>query len=454
MPYFRKKLLNILFYLKSRRHISKELAILQENGNKTIEQNLIVQNEKLKNILLHSWKYVPYYTKILEEANVVSNGKVILENFQRIAILDKDKLKKNFDSLISRDIDLSKRKPYLNTSGGSTGEPVKFMQDQTLKVLETASKWLFFTYITDYPCKHISLWGSERDIIKGKINLKQSLINFLQQKIVLNSFRMTQKNMRNYVKKINSYKPLLIEAYVQSIYSLARYIQTNRLTVHSPRGIITSAGTLYPKMKELIEEVFHCPVLNRYGSREVGDIACSCKENQGLHMNIINNYIEILDENLKPVGEGEIGQIYVTKLTNLTMPLIRYKIGDLGVPSNKKTCKCGKGFPLMEFVEGREMSAFKTKDGSIIPAEFFIHFIGVVFNKGIISKFQVIQNNFDQITIKYIIEKEMSLGKYKNQITKSIKKVMGENCKILWEKVEDIPNLPSGKYMYTYSELR
>ena len=80
---------------------------------------------------------------------------------------------------------------------------------------------------------------------------------------------------------------------------------------------MTSAGILYPKYKELIEDVFHCPVFNRYGSREVGDIACDCEKHEGLHLNIFNHYIEIIDEEGKNCEPGKMGEIVVTTLREL-----------------------------------------------------------------------------------------------------------------------------------------
>lgn len=453
MKHLRTIILNFLLYLRTRKLILRELRKLKELEYKTLIENDETQQKNLKDILLYSWKNVPYYRSILEEANVVKDGKVDLSNFHRIKPLTKEIIKENFDSLITTDKKRFKRKMFIKTSGGSTGVPIKLIQDQHYRIKATATKWLFFSFITDFPCKHILLWGSERDIIKSKSNIRSRISNFLQQKLLLNSFLMTQKNMANFIEKINEFQPLIIESYVQSIYSLANYVKVNELKVHSPIGIITTAGTLYPDMKNSIEEIFDCSVLNRYGSREVGDVACSCDKNQGLHVNIINNYMEILDDEMNPIEPGELGKIYITKLNNYSMPLIRYEIGDLGIPSEKPQCDCGRGFPLIKFIEGREMSVFKTKEGTIVPAEFFIHFVGVVFNKGIISQFQVVQDDYDQITIKYILEKKTGFQDYKNEISKSIKKVMGENCKVNWEEVEDIPTLPSGKYLYTFSKV-
>ena len=50
---------------------------------------------------------------------------------------------------------------------------------------------------------------------------------------------------------------------------------------------------------------------------------------------------------------------------------------------------------MIENLIGRVTDVFRTKEGRIIPGEYFIHFIGVVLNKGIIKKFQVIQEKED-----------------------------------------------------------
>jgi len=209
----------------------------------------------------------------------------------------------------------------------------------------------------------INLWGSERDILEGKKGLKSIVKENLMNTYLLNSFNMSEDNMRKYVKFINKKKPKVINTYVQSIYEFARFIKNNNLKVFSPKGIITSAGTLYPKMKELIESVFKTKVYNRYGSRESNAIACSCEKDEGLHLNVLHNYIEILNNKFEPCKAGEVGNVYVTTLSNYVMPLIRYNIGDLAVPAENEQCSCGRGLPLIKKVVGRSSSMIRTEKG-------------------------------------------------------------------------------------------
>lgn len=437
-------------------HIPHNLQEIQKLETLEREALLKYQREKLKRIILHSWEHVPYYTKILTECEVVKNKKFCIENFFRIPILTKKIIRENFDDLQSQDIGKKKRKPFLNTSGGSTGEPVRFFQDKYYSDWNIANK-IYYKTFGDHQIgeKELRIWGSEKDLLEGKESFTIRLRNWLYNRRELNAFTMTPKKMQDYIKIWNRYKPQWIESYTHCMFEFARFIKDQNIKIYSPKGIITSAGTLYPHIQQTIEEVFQCKVLNRYGTREVGDVACSCPFQEGLHYSCWNQYVEILDNVMSPVSTHQIGKVYVTALNNFTMPLIRYQIGDIArVASQEKICSCGRSTPLMEKIEGREMSVFRTKDGQVIPGEFFIHFVGVVHNKGYISQLQVIQEEYDFVRIKVVINDQQQFETYKSQIIQSVRKVMGKECHVEFESVDHIPPLKSGKFLYTICNLR
>lgn len=416
-----------------------------------IEENRKTQKEKLKQILLYAYRNCPYYRKILGDVEVIKNDdKVNLSNFSMIPILSKEIIRTNFEDLKSNDENYQKRKPYLNTSGGSTGEPVKFIQDKVTWDSGMASKWFFSTFLEKYPGeKEIKLWGSERDILKGSIGFKAKLKNFIFNRTLLNSFRMSERDMRRYVEIINKEKPKIIVAYVQSIYELANFIKNNNLNVFSPKGIITCAGTLYPKFKDLIEKVFNCKVYNLYGSREVGDMACSCERDEGLHLNIFNHYFEILNDKLEPCKPEEIGKVYVTTLNNYSMPLIRYDIGDMAVPAKNEQCSCGRGLPLIAKVVGRVGSMIKTKkgvfDSTALTTSFYF------FES--IKEYQVVQKRTDYIIITVVPRDKNRWKHEKDSVEEKLKKILGKDVIFNFQIVDEIKPSRSGKYLYIISEV-
>jgi phenylacetate-CoA ligase len=395
---------------------------------------------------------VPYYKKVLFESGVVRGGNVDLENYCVVPVLTKDIIRQQGEDLYS--VDHRKRHAFLNRSGGSTGQPVIFMQDRHYEACSFASRFLFNHWAgKEIGEPELLLWGSERDVLGQGEKLSARLRRWGFNTLVLNSFLMTDDIMARHVEQWNRHKPIMIWAYASSILEFSNFIRRKGLNIFQPRSIICAAETFTEDARKSIQAIFDCPVLNQYGSREAAAIACECPNIEGLHIFSLNNKVEILDDNLNPCKPGQMGKVFITTLDNYSMPLIRYDIGDMAIPAGDKRCSCGRSWPLLEKVVGRHIEVFKTRDGKIVPAEFFIHFIGVVYNKGYVKKFQVVQKDYDRVVVRMVVDDNTDLAKFKAEVTGSIKKVMGEECTVNFEYVADIAPAASGKYLYTISEI-
>ncbi len=121
---WRKPIIYFFLYLAGSK-ISGNIKEIKKINNFSLSEKEKYQKEKLKKILKHAYENVLYYHKILAVAGVVKNNKVYLENFNKIPILTKEIIRSEGSNLYSKDY--KKRGFYENTSGGSTGEPVRFL---------------------------------------------------------------------------------------------------------------------------------------------------------------------------------------------------------------------------------------------------------------------------------------------------------------------------------------
>lgn len=423
---------------------------LKDHQWKTLEENREIQRKKLYMLIKYVNQNIPYYKQIIGEYNIQFSEDTIFDDIKKFPVLTKEIIRNHFNELYKfRD-----NTYYRNTSGGSTGEAVIFFQDKQYLEWEIITKILFNEWAgRKLGEPMVKLWGSLRDILRNSQGFKGYLRQQISGIAILNSYRMTERDMHEYVKKINKIKPCLLLAFPNGIDELARFIKENCLSIYSPSAIMSSAGVLYPEVRARIEEVFQAPVFNRYGSREVGDIACNCEKNQGLHIIPNIHYIEILDNQNKEVKIGESGEIVVTLLTNYTMPLIRYKIEDRGILSRKE-CSCGRGFPLLEKVEGRIRSMLRTKQGELIDCGVFIR---LFYFRNNIKQFQVIQESLEQITINLVLKdkKQVKIAeKDFREISEVIKIIMGSETIIKYNLVDTINTTTSGKYRYVFSRLK
>ncbi len=427
----------------------KEYHLIQSYMYFSLKDNINLQKIRLFNILDFSIKNVPYYRKIANQRNISISKTSIFEDIQKFPILTKEIIRKNWKALHPN---LSQTKFVINTSGGTTGEPIKIIQDRYYS-LKTYAANLIFDELGEYKAgeKVIKLWGNEKEIIMKSKSLLHKIINiFFKNMIFQNSFKMSEKTILKYINEINQIKPEVIIAYVQSIYEMAKFIKRKDLKIHKLKSIITSAGVLTKKVKNFIEEIFKCRVYNRYGSREVGLIAMSCAKSNSLHINMYHQYLEILGENNTSAKENKKGNIIITSLINFGMPLIRYKIGDIGSFDNSK-CYCGRKLIKLKSIYGRTVGIFKNEKGDLIDGEYFTHLFYFMEN---LKRFQIVQEEVNLITIFLVMVDNNYLDHESEEGIKSkIKIVMGNNCKVNLNYVNKIEVNKSGKLQYTISKI-
>ena len=193
---------------------------------------------------------------------------------------------------------------------------------------------------------------------------------------------MTEQDLERYVNTINSTKPELIRGYASSLYELCRYVERHKVSLQSPKVIISSAESLSDTMRYSIQSTFGTKVYNFYGSREVSSLAGEC-ENGLMHPFMFWNYLEVLDSQNQPVKEGEEGRIVVTNLFNYSMPLIRYDIGDMAILV-QEIAPVGI-CPTIKTVTGRVIDYFVLRNGMTI---FGGYFITLFYLKDWVAKFQ------------------------------------------------------------------
>jgi phenylacetate-CoA ligase len=251
---------------------------------------------------------------------------------------------------------------------------------------------------------------------------------------------MTPEVMQEYAEALSAFRPVQIQAYAESAYQLARFCASHALKVARPRAIMSSACTLHPHLRETIETVFGAPVFNRYGSREVGDVACECAEHRGLHVPPLTHHVEILRPDLSPCEPGETGEIVVTQLTNAVMPLIRYRIGDMGYWSTEP-CGCGRHWPLLGGVTGRSADVLRRRDGGLVDGNYFPHLFK---DKVWVESFQVVQEEYEKVKIKIVRAGEAGGPSFDRDgelaaITAAVRQALGPDCAVNYEFVAAIP---------------
>ena len=210
---------------------------------------------------------------------------------------------------------------------------------------------------------------------------------------------LSPKSVQQFVNDWRKHQPTLLFGHAHSLFVLAKYNELIDISIIRPRGIISTSMMLLPYERGYIENVFGCPVTDRYGCEEVSLIGSQCTEHTGLHMNIEHLIIEFITDDGTPAAPGETGRIIVTDLMNKAMPFIRYSVEDIGMPL-ERGCPCGRELPMMGGVSGRVADFLIKKDGTRVAGVSIIE--NTLTKISGIDQMQIIQNDIDSLDINIV----------------------------------------------------
>ena len=261
---------------------------------------------------------------------------------------------------------IDKYKTYLTS--GSTGKPLKgFINKDSSELKRACGRRSELWSGYDLGERIYCLYGNPEKELTGLKKLKVKIRRkALYRTEILDMLKLNDKSILNFLNKMQKKPPSLLWGHAHGLYLLAKFVERKGIKNIIPKGIYSAGMVLHESERKKIEEVFKCIIQDRYGCEELGLIASECKRREGLHINTDCHYVEILDKEGKPVRPGERGYITITDLTNYAMPLIRYRIEDIGIFSGKK-CSCGREQPMIEKVEGRLADFLITPENELYP---------------------------------------------------------------------------------------
>lgn len=327
----------------------------------TLEQMVEVQQLKLERLLKAAYNHSPFYRRRFDDIRARPEDFRRPQDLSAFPLLTRDDILAHSKELLT----MPAEKLRIGRSGGSTGHPLYFYYHHDYKYRRKAllNRWYHWLGVDN--CRPVLLlWGSTM-----RPNIPATIRPW--HRFFLPDFRygiqfLDEEGLGRIAREVQQFRPALVMGYASTLLSLARYLKTTGIVLpQSPKAVISTAEMLFPEDRTMIEESFHSPVYNSYGSNENYYFAPECTARLGFHVMTDHVYPEILANN-QPTVPGQPGRIIVTDLDNLAMPFIRYDTEDIGSWS-ANTCTCGRTLPLMETVYGRDTDFIFDRFGASYP---------------------------------------------------------------------------------------
>ncbi len=425
-----------------------ELEYLKKSQYFPLERAREIQWRKVQAIVRQAYENCTFYRTRFDELGIVPDEVRSFEDFSKIPLLTKDDIREYNRDMIAANSDKYTR--FLTS--GSTGKPISGYWNKTCSDIKRACgirSNLWAGYELGDPL--YTLYGNPEKEMKGLKKIRAKLRRkLLQRTEVLDLLQLSEESMLRFAGLMQKRQPSIIWGHAHGLFLFSRFLEKNGIRDIHPKGMYSAGMVLHDFERKKVEEVFNCRLQDRYGCEELGLIAAECKEQEGLHINTDGHYVEVLDHDMKPVAPGERGYIVVTDLANKVMPLIRYKMEDICIPSGKM-CRCGRTQPMIERIEGRTADFLIRPSGELVSGiSLTDHFAGHVPG---VAQIQLIQERIDHLRLNIV--KDNSFDRTcADKISMLVRDFFGEGMRFEMAFMEDIPLESSGKYRFTICKVQ
>jgi phenylacetate-CoA ligase len=399
-----------------------------------------LQQERLRAIVRYAGEHSPYYGE-LYRAHGFDPHRFDLTQFRALPVLTKALIRSSTDRMLSRAF--AKEQLEFHKTGGSTGVSLTTYFDRDWWEQRTAAAlrsdiWAGYWY----GMKVASLWGNPPQALSFRERLRATLIDRF---MYLDTINLNPQSIMDFVARWRRERPEVLFGHSHSLYMVASFLAGNGVVDLRPRAIVSTSMMLLAHERLVIEQAFGCKVSDRYGCEEVGLIGAECEQHRGMHLSTEQLYIEFLREDGTPAAPDEEGAIVVTDLMNHGMPMIRYRVEDVGVPS-ARSCPCGRGLPLMERVTGRVADYLKRPDGSLVAGVSLVERTLTAIPG--IEQLQVVQPTRETIVLNVVRAADFSDAS-EAALLREFREVFGPGIEFRPEYVAQIPQERSGKYRFS-----
>ena len=340
------------------------LSAMQRTAEADPSALTALQNEKLRRLVRHAYRDVPYYRQRMNERDLRPEDVQHRLDLPKLPRLERASLKEHlYFDILSEHHD--KRHVFEQRASGWQGEPLGVFVDRVQLERRAAAALrarIWNGYRFGRP--RMLLWDETQGPVRDKADALLTDVHRHPVEVV------DAAAVNDLVRHASRLRPSVIEGPTETLLALARFMLR-----HGPcmtgcvEALLVSGHSLSKDGRDAIRRAFGGEVYEAYGTAELGEIAHECRLHDGLHLASERVIVELLDPQGDPVAPGERGEIVVTDLDNLCLPLIRYRTGD-HARAVEGDCRCGLALPRLRTIEGRHPVAI-SHHGRWLAGGFF-----------------------------------------------------------------------------------
>jgi phenylacetate-CoA ligase len=362
-----------------------------------------VQREltELRHLLAYAGANVPYYRELFRKERFDPRAVSSIGDLEALPLLTRAIVRERYADLVDP---AHSGKNLKKGTSGSTGTPLKFEYSMTSECWRQAAKVRGYGWAGYRPgLKTFYYWAA---VSAARPSVKIRTDRALRRETFVDSMKQDIGSRQAALALLRKVRPHVVVCYTQSCAQFARWILDEGLRDWDDIPVICGAEAVLPGDRAVLAKAFGTEIFETYGSRETMLIAAECEAHDGLHIQEENLIVEVAKDG-RAVQRGGPGDVVVTDLHNLGMPMIRYVNGDVAILAKSGACACGRSLAKVSRVDGRRADMLLDRDGNGIPGIVF-HVLFSDARREIVRQFQAVQSDGGAVVLKVIRGREYS----------------------------------------------
>lgn len=335
------------------------------------EEIKLFQEARLAEALDYLQKHSAFYQRMFREQAIDIAKIRSLENLQQIPVTTKTDLQLHNEDFIC--VDKEQVIDYVTTSG-TLGDPVTFALTNSDLERLAYNEFLSFT----------TAGCTRRDILQLMTTIDRRFMAGLAYYMGARKMGMGIIRVGNgipelqwdTIQRVHPTCGMAVPSFLMKLIGFAekRGINLNDCSLkkcvcigEALRNQDFTLNTLGTKIHERWPSL---ELYSTYASTEMQSSFTECSEHRGGHLPPDLIIVEMLDEQDRPVRDGEPGEVTITTLGITGMPLLRFKTGDICY-RHSGPCACGRHTPRLSPLLGRRGQMIKYKGTTLYPPALF-----------------------------------------------------------------------------------
>lgn len=366
-----------------------DLALMMRRRRLPAAALAALQLRRLRALLRHAYDNVPYYGEQFRRVGVTPEDIRSLEDLRHVPVSTKADLRDaGFERCVARGVDPARE--LVIRSSGTTGEPFAVVLSRREGDLRRLDGFRALSALGLRPRDRLVALGPTTHHHGRSWHHR---LGFYDNQNISSALDVDEQ-----IDRLRRLQPSFLSGYPSALRPILRRLGGRLSAVVRPRTVVLGAEPITADLVRDITADLGQPIFNFYGAVETGPIAVDCRYRRGLHLHADRLVVEF-DGDASPGEDGRRPAI-VTVLDGLTMPLIRYRLGDL-IAFEPHGCACGSGFPLIKPPAGRDWALLRLADGRPLTA---IPLTNALRDTPGVVQFRIVQDRLAHLRIELVLE--------------------------------------------------